>query len=211
MFKKLVVIFFFTLVCTSANARPVSYPGGFMFMTMNDAERKTAAIDYTVTPKYAFGVRSDFMSGDEEQMHHLTFNALLKRWNNYDSQGNIFLMSGAGFAENDGETDPSAFIGMEADWEDRRFYVLYQNEAMHSADIDKSFEQMARVGIAPYIGNYGDLHTWLMLQVNHYPGGDKRGDNFTVTPLVRMFKGEYLGELGMNNNGEALFNFTILF
>lgn len=66
--------------------------------------------------------------------------------------------------------------------------------------------QSARVGWAPYEGDYGDLHTWLMLEVDHSPESE---DNFTVTPLIRMFKGVHLVEAGMNNHGEVLFNYVL--
>jgi hypothetical protein len=47
-----------------------------------------------------------------------------------------------------------------------------------------------------------------MLQVDHMPE-DK--DHWTVTPLLRLFKGPVLGELGISNHGETLFNFTATF
>ena len=68
--------------------------------------------------------------------------------------------------------------------------------------------QSARVGIAPYIGDYGDLHTWLMLQVDHVPESDEQ---ITVTPLVRLFKDVHLLEAGMSNQGDVLFNYILRF
>ena len=43
-----------------------------------------------------------------------------------------------------------------------------------------------RIGWAPYEGSYGELHTWLMLQVEHLPEND---DTTIITPLLRLFKG----------------------
>jgi hypothetical protein len=76
--------------------------------------------------------------------------------------------------------------------------------ATYAGDINKSFEQSVMLGIAPYIGDYGDLHTWLMLHVEHKPAEQ---DNFTVTPMVRFFKGTNLVEVGISENGEAALNF----
>ena len=70
--------------------------------------------------------------------------------------------------------------------------------------IDDFYTQSARVGVAPYIGNYGDLHTWLMLQIEHSPESE---DHYTVTPMVRLFKDVHLFEAGMNTRGEVLFNY----
>ena len=66
--------------------------------------------------------------------------------------------------------------------------------------------QSARVGWAPYEGDYGDLHTWLMLEVSHLP---ENKDNFEITPMVRLFKDVHLLEAGMNTKGEILFNYVI--
>ena len=62
------------------------------------------------------------------------------------------------------------------------------------------------MGVAPYIGDYGDTHTWLMLQVDHNPSQD---DDITFTPLIRVFKGEYLAEAGVSDQGDVLFNWVI--
>jgi hypothetical protein len=201
------------LIPAPADARPVSYPGGWTFMAMNDADRNMLHFNYTFTPFLSLGYGAEYMRDDQFQMHTVQMNNLLKRWNRKASQGNLYLKSGLGAAYSDNaphdhDWQPAAFAGIAADWEDRRYYVSYENRAVWAGDISHSFMQKARVGIAPYIGDYGDLHTWLMLQVNHDPE-DK--DKFTVTPLVRLFKGDYLMEVGVSNKGKALFNMTARF
>jgi hypothetical protein len=118
------------------------------------------------------------------------------------------LQSGAGIAYSDtgdfdDEIQPAIFTGILADWENRRIFTSYENRVTDAGDIDHHFMQAARVGIAPYIGEYGDLHTWLMLEIEHHPTSD---DKITLTPLVRLFKGTNLVEAGMSNHGELLFN-----
>jgi hypothetical protein len=67
----------------------------------------------------------------------------------------------------------------------------------------------ARVGYAPYEGDSGDLHTWLMLEIDHRPEDD---DPITATPLVRLFKGPLLLEMGYNLTvNQPLINFTYRF
>jgi len=61
------------------------------------------------------------------------------------------------------------------------------------------------MGIAPYIGDHGDFHTWLMLQAN-YNASDQ--DNFSATPLVRFLKDATLVELGYNLDNGIEANFT---
>ena len=46
------------------------------------------------------------------------------------------------------------------------------------------FSQKAQIGIAPYIGNYGDLHTWLMFKTDHNP---ETTNAITYTPYLDFF------------------------
>ena len=73
-----------------------------------------------------------------------------------------------------------------------------------ASSIDKFFVQKARVGYSPYIGKYGDLHTWFMLEIQHMPNVH---DKMVFTPLLRLFKGDYLVETGLSNNNNFSFNF----
>ena len=196
-----------------AIARPISYPGGWMVMQMNDFSTNSVQLQYTPTAKYSVGYTGEYWRDKEWQFHGFQLNNLLKRWNGRDSQANLYLFSAAGVAYSDfesfsGKTEAAGFTGIEADWEDRRFFTSYENRLIYAGDIDKEFRQKARVGVAPYIGEYGDLHSWLMLQVDHTPS-DR--DNLTVTPLIRLFKGNTLAEAGVSNRGTILFNFMHTF
>lgn len=196
-----------------ALARPVSYPSGWTVMQMNDADSYNFHAHYSPTAKYSIGYKAEYWREKEWQFHGAQLNYLVNRWNQPNSQANLYLKSAAGIAYRDyqrfdDKTEPAAFTGIAMDWENRRFFTMYENRYTYAGDISKFFVQKARVGIAPYIGDYGDLHTWLMLQVDHNPS---KRDNVTVTPLVRMFKGEYLAEAGVSNKGDVLFNWVVRF
>jgi len=47
-----------------------------------------------------------------------------------------------------------------------------------------------------------------MIELNH---NDHRGDNLTVTPLVRFFKGNIMTEFGWTIDGGAMANLRVLF
>lgn len=177
-------------------------------MVDNNHMENMLHIHYSPTAKYSVGYVGINMRGDESQFHGVQLNNLLWRENGDGSQANLYLQSALGIAENDGDVTPGGFTGIAADWETRRYFASYSNRLTYADDIEESYGQNARVGIAPYVGDFGDLHTWLMLQVDHHPNEE---DNFVVTPLVRMFKGPYLGEVGMSNNGDALLNLSIRF
>ncbi len=196
-----------------AQARPVSYPGGWTLMQMNDMDAHSLHIHYSPTARHSVGYKAEYWRGKDWQFHGVQLNYLLKRWNALASQANVYIKSGAGVAYSDfgafdSTTEPAAFTGIAMDWEDRRYFTSYENRVYEAGDIAGFFTQKARVGIAPYIGDYGDLHTWLMLQVDHRPGSD---EELTFTPLVRLFKGEYLAEAGISHDGDILANLIIRF
>ena len=199
------------LIIPSVQARPVSYPGGWTAMLMNDAFKNSAHIHYSPTAKTSIGYKFEYWRDSESTINALQMNNLIKRWNAPDSQANLYLKSGLGVAYSDagafdGETGAAGFTGLAADLENRRFFTSYANRYTEAGGIGDFFMQFARVGWAPYEGDYGDLHTWLMLQVDHNPENE---DNFTVTPMVRFFKDVHLFEAGMSNRGEILLNYVI--
>lgn len=193
----------FLAIAATAHARPVSYPGGWTVMTMNDVDHNSLHIHYTPDPKYSVGWRHEYLREPGAHADTAQFNYLLKRWNKKASQANIYLKSGAGIAYDSDETNPAAFTGIAADWEDRRYFVSYENRAFWAGDTDQFIKHKARIGIAPYIGDYGDLHTWLMLQTDYDAG---QTDSFSVTPLIRFFKGPALLEAGYNLDDGLLLN-----
>lgn len=196
------------LVAPPVAARPVSYADGWMLMGMANQSEYSVSGSYSPTPRDALGVSSLYLREGENWLHTLTYNRLLQRWNASDSQGNLFLLMGAGVAEHAGETDPAATLGIEADWETRRVYVSYENRYIYGGDIEKSFSHKARVGVAPYVGGYDDVHTWLMLQLDHQPS---MREQWVVTPLVRLFNQDALGEFGVSHQGDVMFNLTFQF
>ncbi len=199
------------LLIQSVHARPVSYPDGWTLMVMNDGNKNAVHLHYSPTAYTSLGYRLEYGRDKEFTLHAIQMNNLLKRWNSKESQANLYLKSGAGIVYGDNHADGSkvgaaGFTGIAADWENRRFFTSYENRYLQAGNIDDFYVQSARVGIAPYIGNYGDLHTWLMLQIEHQPESAR---NITVTPLVRLFKGVHLVEAGMSHHGEVLFNYVL--
>jgi hypothetical protein len=137
----------------------------------------------------------------------LQYNRLVRRWNAPQSQGNLYLKLGAGAADPfaGGDTDLGSFAGVAADWETRRVFVSYEVRARDFGP-DESVSHAARLGIAPYVAEFGDLHTWAMVQVENHPDAE---DPVSVTPLLRFFKGPLLVEAGYTlEEEEFLLNWT---
>jgi hypothetical protein len=192
--SKWIVVFLVLAIPASfpAWARPVSYPGGWTFITENDGSNNTAVTHYTVDRHTAVGYRLDYDRDTQKTFHGFQMNNLLKRWNNPDSQANIYLKSAVGFR--DGEAE--GFTGTQMDWEDRRFMLMYENMGMVSGEEEqREFHQKFGLGIAPYVAEFGSLHTWFMFHAVHEPESDK---NWQFESMLRFFKGTVLIEAGYN-------------
>lgn len=190
-----------------AIAKPLSYVGGTMAMIENDETGNTFSLDYTFTPQFAAALYAKHEIGERENFTAVgpQLNTLVKRWNLEDGQGNIFWMNGVGGAFKDnGKGDHfSAWTSVLADYETRRIFFSYEARIMYVQGTEKSFWQRGRVGFAPYLANYEDLNTWLMVQVDHHPDKTHAG---AVTPLLRLFYKTLLVEGGISTRGTVMFN-----
>ena len=61
-----------------------------------------------------------------------------------------------------------------------------------SKKIKNYLEQYYQIGIAPYLCDYGDLHTWIMLKSKK----NSLENNWTTYPALKFFKGNTLIEVG---------------
>lgn len=191
----LMCVMFFTAMA-SAFARPVSYPTGWTVITENNAMENSALLHYTLTPKTAIGYRYAYDRPTQDGSHGVQINNLLHRWNNPGSQANIYLKSAVGVIDQDDGFAAEGFTGMQADWENRRVMVMYENRATLSADGERSrFMQQAGFGVAPYFAEFGAFHTWAMIHVVHRPDQSKP---IQFEPMLRFFKGPVLVETGYN-------------
>jgi len=188
------------LLPLAAEARPVSYPGGWTGMVSRDADRDDLEVHYSPTARYALGYRAEYDRTDNTTMHSLFSNYLLKRWNNPESQGNIYLRGGVGLLDRDENTTGAGFYGFQADWETRQIFTSYENTVRYKGD-DPSFAQAARVGFSPILTGYDEVAPWLMLEVKHEP---ESTDPVTLTPLLRLMYHTTMLELGASDQGDVM-------
>lgn len=190
-------------------ARPISYPGGWTIMQKNDWMKKRVHIHYSPSATHSLGLVFNHDELSEDNMIGAQWNYLLKRKNTRYSQANIYLMTLAG-ANLDNSNSFQGDLTLAGDWESRRLFTSYMASLRYEDGVSNKniFSQSARIGIAPYLAEYGSFHTWIMLQVDHTPEfmGD---DQIVVTPLLRFFKGDFLWEIGFSDNKKFLFNWII--
>ncbi|MEL6857364.1 MAG: hypothetical protein AAFO74_03190 [Pseudomonadota bacterium] len=195
----------------TADARPVSYPGGWTLMQQNNGDSSAVHAHYSPTFRDSFGLYIERNWETDWQFTGLQYNRLVKRWNAPSAQANLYVKAGAGQVDpfgDDLDTDLAGFIGVAADWETRRWFVSYEGRA-YDLGYTQDARQSARIGVAPYIGDYGDVHTWLMLQVQNRPEAETPT---VVTPLVRFFYDVQLLEIGYTpETEEVLLNWIVRF
>ena len=213
MQKIVITLLVLSIFASTAWSRPVSYPGGITSIVSNNGDAHSALIHYSPSRHYAIGLRSEYRRAPEYVLTSVQLNNLLKRWNNKSSQANVYLKSGIGVADRNSSqfsdhTEAAFFTGLAFDWETRQHFFSYENRFVEAGDLGDFYVQRSRIGFAPYIADYGALHTWLMLEVEHEPEDE---DTFTVTPIIRFFKDVHLVELGLSNHNDALFNWTVRF
>lgn len=197
-------------MASSAMARPVSYPNGWTLMQRNNGNFSSVHAHYSPTTFDSVGLYIERNWEDDVTFTGLQYNRLVKRWNAPSSQGNFYAKFGVGQADPFGAAGPelSGFFELAADWETRRWFTEYKLRTTDYAD-NASVHHIGRLGVAPYIGDYGDLHTWLMVQIENHPEGD---EPLATTPLIRFFKGVQLVEFGYTiEQKEWLANYIIRF
>ncbi len=200
----------FGMFVSLAQARPVSYPDGWTVMQRNNGDRSAAHVHYSPTASDSIGLYIERNWTEDVTFTGLQYNRLVKRWNAPNSQANLYAKFGVGQADPFGDegAELSGFAEIAADWETRRWFTQYKVRATDFAD-NQTVHHTARLGVAPYIGDYGELHTWLMLQVDGRPDLD---EPLTTTPLVRFFKGVQMVELGYTiEQNEFIANWIVRF
>jgi hypothetical protein len=185
------------LACAAAaEARPVSYEGGWTVIAEHDRASTYGLMHYTPHYEWSLGWRTEWVRDTDIVFNGLQATHLVHRWFAPESQANLYAIAGAGVAEgidaNPQGPEAAGFAGVMADWETRRWFLSYEARVSDFGDGADAM-QAARVGVAPYVGDFGDLHTWLMVEIDQRPQAD---EPVTATPLLRIFKGSALLEIG---------------
>ena len=214
MIRRLIALAIICLITPAvAQARPVSYTGGWTFIETSNRVSTAGLVHYTINPKVSLGLRHERMRDADTDMTMAQGTWLVKRWFGKDYQANVYTMAGFGtISGNSGISsihETGSFIGVMADWETRSKFVSYESRFLDKGALGSQSMHAARVGWAPYEGDTGALHTWLMVEIDHR---EQLKEETTLTPLVRFFKGAALLELGYNlTDPSPLINFTYRF
>ena len=116
---------------------------------------------------------------------------------NLHSQANLYLLSSVGL--NTKNSEPMGSFGIHGDWENRRFMAMEMIEyfSHRSALVSNS-----RLAYSPYTVDYSKTSTWLIAHYRVEYSDNKY--SYMFFPVVRLFKKNYLFEIGYNGNDSFL-------
>ncbi len=185
-------IFILLIISFGLDARPISYSGGSTIMSFSDNIKDSLYYHYSPSYKYSVGIENIRDKYFDDNYSYVRFTYLLNRKNTENSQRNFYFQSGIsskGFDE--------FFYGMHGDWETRRLFVGFGLKETKRKIHDYS-EQYYQIGVAPYLGDYGDLHTWIMIKAKE----NSLENKWSTYPVLKFFKGNVLMEFGYGEKSE---------
>jgi hypothetical protein len=180
------IIYLLSFISFGLDARPVSYTGGSTIMTFSDNLKNSFYYHYSPSYKYSVGIENIKDKYFSDDYSYMRFTYLLNRKNTKDSQRNLYFQSGIsskGFNE--------FFYGVHGDWETRRFFIGFGLKETEKK-IQDYLEQYYQIGVAPYLGDYGDFHTWIILKAKE----NSLENKWSTYPVLKFFKGNIFMEFG---------------
>lgn len=209
--KKFLLCTYFLILSTSLQAwtHPVSYQGATSLMSYNKSSETEWMLNHSLRSYFAIGIQ--YYKTDKFEMNLARANLLAQRWNNEDSQGNIYLSAGQGVENSLGESKSVTMGSVEADWESRKYYTSIQyNKFLREnsgSTIRPDYETTkGRLGVAPYLADFNEINSWLILQF------DKTNqESIETTQFIRLFYKNTLIELGARVGGGWAFNYMMHF
>jgi len=187
----------FFILLSSISAHPVVFKNGKVFWIAQNPSFNDIRFGISKTSNWLIGGRFLEDRKSNETFALINNNYLAKRWNNRNSQANFYLLSSTGI--NTRNSEFMGTVGMHIDWEDRQFMVMQMLEYFsHNSSIVSN----SRFAYSPYKVDYNRMSTWLIAQYKvEYQNEEYK---HTFIPVIRLFKGNYLVELGSNGNNSFL-------
>jgi hypothetical protein len=188
----------------SLNGHPVTFKGGTQ-LTLNYAqELQSMQLQHSYTHRTAYGLMAFHFDRPDLRRSYLTagHNWLGKRWLLPHAQGNFYYGMGAGMSsdpDRNSRTSAAAVAFVQLDYETRRIYTAWQSQLL----IDRSdafTKHSAAVGFAPYLAEFDELNTWLLLRAEYITD---LSDAVDLTPTLRFFYDQFFWELGITTDGEV--------
>ena len=195
------------LVCiiflNSISAHPVVFKNGKVFWVSQSTKFNDLRLGISQTNKWLVGGRILQDRRSDETFALLNNNYLAKRWNSKDAQANIYILSSVGV--NTKNSESMGTVGVHGDWENRQLMVMQMIEYFSH---NSSWMSGSRLAYSPYKVDYTKMSTWLIAEYQV----EYKNDNlsYMFIPVVRVFKNNYLFEVGSNGD-DSFLSFMIHF
>ena len=193
------------LLIGSVYAHPVTFKGGTAVYSIHRPKVTHFQVNYTFHRHAAVAssyLRLDLDGQDQDiQAPIFHVNALIKRWNQMGSQGNIYAIAGVGYNLNDTSKNTGLFgyTGLQLDYETPRIYTAFQGFSLLSNNVSQiPYGVRYRFGVAPYVANYDELQIWMVGQLDHMSSMSTQP---RFTPMIRLFYKTVLWEMGHDLKG----------
>lgn len=178
-------------------------------MAFNQRDMLDWQVLYSFERNLSLGVDfiRDNMEGPDRYFLLPRISWLIHRWNAKDSQANIYVYGGAGAATKDGLTKFAAEGAIEADYETRKIYLSGKGTWVGADSFDPLHVYQLRLGFAPYLAEFDDVHSWLIAQAQYFPYASE--EKLRVGPVLRVFYKSVLWEMGVSAQGSWNLNFMV--
>lgn len=206
--KAIILFIVFLLIgISTAYTHPVTFEGGTAISMMSQPGVKLWHANYSLSSSIAMG--ADYMrlgATGETHIGLARLNILAKRWLGRGSQGNLYLLTGAGVANGlhqkiENQLRGTWMVGFQADYETQRIYTALVGRALgdQSPSLQSlSYHSFYRLGFAPYVARSNELQAWLVGQFTQH-SARKGLPSFTL--LMRVFHRSALWEIGADLEG----------
>ena len=201
--------FLLLIVGFQTYAHPVSYKDAIGVMSYNSSQMNELLLTYSLNYNLAFG--TTYIREKNSEFYIPRLNFLGKRWNNEDSQGNVYLSVGSGVEKYNSTTSNVRLADLVADWESRKHYVYLEHLYMLRDNKENPIwlqrddnHTKLRLGFAPFLADYNDLNIWLIAQFTKH-----NEETIETTQFLRFYMKNVLWEIGADLNGGIAFNFMV--
>ena len=178
MFRRLILLVF---LISNLSAHPVIFKNGKVFWLTQNPTYNDLRFGISKTSNWYIGFRLLEDRKEEKTFALMNNNILAKRWNNENSQANLYLLSSVGL--NTKSSKVMSTVGVHGDWENRRFMVM---EMLEYYSYNDSLVSNTRLAFSPFTVDYSKISTWL---IAHYRVSykDKNASDMFI-PVLRIFK-----------------------
>ncbi len=204
----LLVMAAFVVIPSNSNAMAIAYKDSVGIMAVNQSFHNELFTNYTLTPTVGLGHRYiRYLTTDGQKQFFIPeADFLIHRWNEAESQANIYFSAGYGAQSFMNTTTGVGMVNIDADWESRKYYLSGGFQSLVGSDSRYYNSGRLRAGLAPYLADFNELNAWFIVQFETMPFV---ANSPFLTPMIRLFYKNVLVELGADFQGNWLFNYMI--